>query len=152
MRRAGTARLAAWLKARRCLNSTDVATAAVAAARAQATTLPAQSVGADLVATLDARIREIDEDPAGIDTRIHALVARDDTAQFLLTVAGFGVVLVGAFPARPAAAWTPSTDSPAWQAWHPCHAIQGRSAATCTGPAASTADCCVPATSPSCPA
>ena len=56
IRRAGVTRLAAWLKARGCRNSTAVASMAVEAAKAQASELPSQATGSMLVAKLAATI------------------------------------------------------------------------------------------------
>ena len=47
---------------------------------------------------------------------------------------------------------TPSIGWPALPVWPRSHASPGASAATCTGPTASTADCCEPATWLHCPA
>jgi len=83
LRRIGVSRLAALLKGRGCRDSTRVAEIAVDAARTQTTALPAQTMGAPLVAKLAAQITTIDEDLAQIDTEITAQVARDDKAQLL---------------------------------------------------------------------
>lgn len=100
LRRIGVTRLAAWLKARGCRNSAGVARAAVDAAQEQTTTLPAQAVGSALVTKLAGSIVTIDEDLAGIDAEITALVARDDSAANLLTMPGFGPVLAATFFAQ----------------------------------------------------
>jgi hypothetical protein len=47
---------------------------------------------------------------------------------------------------------TPSTDSPRSPGWHRCPTTPAGSAATFTGPVASTDGCCAPAISPHCPA
>ncbi len=100
LRRIGVTRLAAWLKARGCRNSARVAQLAVDAARSQTTTLSAQTTGAPLVAKLAARIAEIDTDLTKIDAQITDQVSRDDKAQLLLTMPGFGAVLAATFVAQ----------------------------------------------------
>lgn len=70
LRKIGVTRLTAWLKARGCRNSATIATTAIAAAHAQATIVPAQTVAASLVAELAATITAIDDNLAGIDARI----------------------------------------------------------------------------------
>ena len=100
LRRIGVTRLAAWLKSRGCRNSARVAQIAVDAARTQSTTLPAQAIGAALVAKLATRITTIDEDLAQIDTEITAHVSRDENAQLLLSMPGFGAVLAATFVAQ----------------------------------------------------
>lgn len=100
LRRVGVTRLAAWLKARGCRNSAGVAKAAVDAAHAQATTLPAQAVGSQLVTKLAAKIAAIDEDLAGIDAEITGHVAYHQGATNLLSMPGFGPVLAATFLAQ----------------------------------------------------
>lgn len=100
LRRIGVTRLATWLKARGCRNSARVAQLAVDAARCQTTTLSPQNTGAPLVAKLAARISEIDADLTEIDAQITGQVSRDDKAQLLLTMPGFGAVLAATFVAQ----------------------------------------------------
>ncbi|MGC5172078.1 IS110 family transposase [Microbacterium sp. DT81.1] len=100
LRRIGVARLAAWLKARGCRNSAGVAKAAVDAAHAQTTTLPAQAVGSALVTKLAATIAAIDEDLAGIDAEITERFAQHHSATSLLSMPGFGSVLAATFLAQ----------------------------------------------------
>jgi transposase len=100
LRRIGATRLAAWLKARGCRNSSGVAKKAVDAAHAQSTTLPAQTVGSALLTKLAATIAAIDEDLAHIDAEITDHVAHHDSTQLLLTMPGFGPVLAATFIAQ----------------------------------------------------
>ncbi len=100
LRRMGATRLAGWLKARGCRNSARVAQVAVDAAQAQRSALPAQSVGAPLVAKLAAQITAIDADLAQIDTEISTLVSQDADAQLLVSMPGFGAVLAATFLAQ----------------------------------------------------
>lgn len=100
LRRIGVTRLAAWLKARGCRNSAGVAKAAVDAARAQTTALPAHAVGSALVAKLAATIAAIDEDLADIDAEITERLAQHQSATSLLSMPGFGPVLAATFLAQ----------------------------------------------------
>ena len=100
LRRVGVTRLAAWLKARGCRNSAGVAKAAVDAAHAQATTLPAQAVGSALVTKLAAKIAAIDEDLASIDAEITGHVFHHQGATNLISMPGFGPVLAATFLAQ----------------------------------------------------
>ena len=100
LRRIGVTRLTAWLKARGCRNSARVAQLAVDAANTQTTTLPAQAIGESLVASLAGRIADIDADLTRIDAEISTHMARDEKAQLLLTMPGFGTVLAATFYAQ----------------------------------------------------
>lgn len=100
IRRIGATRLTAWLKARGCRNSAGVAKAAVDAAHAQATTLPAQHVGSALVSKLAAKIAAIDEDLTSIDAEITEQLAKHHSAANLISMPGFGPVLAATFLAQ----------------------------------------------------
>lgn len=100
LRRIGVTRLTAWLKARGCRNSAGIAKAAVDAAHAQATTLPAHAVGSQLVTKLAAKIAAIDEDLASIDAEITGHVAHHQGATNLISMPGFGPVLAATFLAQ----------------------------------------------------
>jgi transposase len=100
LRRIGASRLAAWLKARGCRNSVTVAQTAVDAAHSQHTTLPTQTVGAQLVARLAAEITAIDAELAHIDTEITACFEQHRSAEILISMPGFGPVLAATFLAQ----------------------------------------------------
>lgn len=100
LRRIGAARLAAWLKARRCRNSAAVAQAAVDAAHQQTTTLAAQAIGSVLVPKLAAQITAIDMDLAQVDEQILEHFSRHEHAEILLSMPGFGPVLAATFLAQ----------------------------------------------------
>jgi len=93
IRRLGQTRLAAWLQHRGARNSATVAEKAVAAAHAQHTTLPAQTVGATLVAALAEQITAIDQQIAAIEARTEERFRDHERAAVLLTMPGFGPVL-----------------------------------------------------------
>jgi hypothetical protein len=148
LRRIGVTRLTTWLKGRGCRNSTRVAQIAVDAARTQTTTLPAQAIGAPLVAKLAARITTNDEDLAQIDAEITTRISRDDKVQLLLSMPGLGAVPAATF--RSAATSAPSTGSPASLASPQFHTTLDVATATSTGHTASIVGCCEPAISQRC--
>ncbi|WP_373200138.1 IS110 family transposase [Mycobacterium marinum] len=100
LRRIGPTRLATWLKARGCRNSATVAQTAVQAAQTQHTTLPTQTVGAQLVPRLAAEITTIDAELAHVDNEITARFADHDSAEILTSMPGFGPVLAATFLAQ----------------------------------------------------
>jgi transposase len=100
LRRIGVTRLAAWLRKRRCRNSTSVARAAVEAANAQHTMIATQPVGSILVAKLAARITAIDQDLAEVERDINDRFQQHDSAEILLSMPGFGPVLAATFLAN----------------------------------------------------
>ncbi len=100
---------------------------------------------------LAATMAAIDEDLAGIDTEITEHIAQHQSATNLLSMPGFGPVLGATFLAQVGGSSTrsiTSTGLPASPASHPSQETPDASAGTFTGHDASTADCCVPATSP----
>lgn len=100
IRRAGITRIATWLKARGCRNSTAVAKTAVEAAKAQASELPSQATGSMLVAKLAATITAIDDDLATIDAQISEQLGQHSDAEILLSLPGFGPILAATFLAH----------------------------------------------------
>lgn len=100
LRRIGATRLAAWLKARGARNSATVAQMAVAAAQAQRSTLPTQTIGAKLVAKLAVEITAIDEELKQIDIDIASRFERHRSAEILTSMPGFGPVLAATFLAQ----------------------------------------------------
>lgn len=100
LRRLGTARLAAWLRARGCRGSAAMADKALAAAHAQHTTLPTQATGAVLVARLAAKITALDADIAALDAEIAEHLARHDDTDIIISMPGFGPLLAATFIAN----------------------------------------------------
>jgi transposase len=100
LRRIGSTRLAAWLKARGARNSATVAQVAVDAAHAQRSTLPTQTIGAKLVATLAAEITAIDDELKQIDIDIADRFEHHPSAEILTSMPGFGPVLAATFLAQ----------------------------------------------------
>jgi transposase len=100
LRRMGAVRLAAWLRARGCRNSTAMADKALVAAHAQHTTLRTQATGARLVADLAAKITALDGDIAALDAQIAGhLDTHADTA-IITSMPGFGPLLAATFIAN----------------------------------------------------
>ncbi|MEF2978098.1 IS110 family transposase [Subtercola sp. YIM 133946] len=100
LRRAGTTRLAAWLKKRGARNSATVAAKAIDAALTQHTTLPTQPVGAALVSRLAAVITSIDAELSELDTQIVDRFEQHESAGILVSMPGFGPVLGATFLAN----------------------------------------------------
>lgn len=97
IRRAGEARIAAWLRSQGCYNAKAIAAKAVAAARAQSTTLQAQEVGAELVAALARTVLDLHEQVAEIEKQIETRFREHQHAQILLSMPGFGTLLASEF-------------------------------------------------------
>lgn len=93
IRRAGHARLHAWLKKQGARSSAAVAQTAIDAAKSQHTTVPAQHIGELIVAALAQEIITLDKELADLDALITEKVAAHRHAQILLSMPGFGPVL-----------------------------------------------------------
>jgi transposase len=93
IRRAGEARIAAWLRNQGCYNAKTIAAKAVAAAHAQRTTLHAQGIGAEIVTALARNVLDLHEQVADIEKRIEARFQEHQHAQILLSMPGFGTLL-----------------------------------------------------------
>jgi transposase len=97
LRRLGRTRLQAWLKARGCRNSANVANKAVDAAEAQHTNLTTQPMGAMLVARLAAQLQNIDHTLTELDTQIASLFQQHADAEIIISMPGFGPLLGATF-------------------------------------------------------
>lgn len=97
IRRAGEARVAAWLRNQGCYNAKTIAAKAVAAAHAQRTTVQAQEVGADLVAALARTVLDLHEQVAEIEKQIENRFRQHRQAEILLSMPGFGTLLASEF-------------------------------------------------------
>ena len=97
LRRIGARRLTQWLARRKVRNAAGIAERAVAAARAQHTTLPGEARAARLVADLAQRILELDERIKDIDEEITDLLAGDEQAQVIQSLPGMGPLLTAEF-------------------------------------------------------
>jgi transposase len=100
LRRVGVSRLAGWLRKRGCRNSDAVAATAVDAAHQQSTNLPAERIGAELVARLAGEITAIDADLVNLDAQLTSRFHQHEAAEILLSLPGFGPVLIATFLAN----------------------------------------------------
>ena len=97
IRRAGQARIHAWLKKHGARSSAAVATAAVEAAKSQHTIVPAQHMGQEIVAALAREILTLNDELAELDALISEKVSEHQHTQVLLSMPGFGPVLAAEF-------------------------------------------------------
>jgi transposase len=93
LRRAGTARLAAWLRKRKARNADAIATTAIEAANAQRTTVPGQQLAAAMVARLAEEVMTLDTEIGDTDAMIEERFRRHRHAEIILSMPGFGVIL-----------------------------------------------------------
>jgi transposase len=97
LRRAGAARLAAWLRKRKARNADSVAATAMQAARAQHATVPGQDLGAAMVARLAEEVMALDTAISDTDAMIEERFRRHRHAEIVLSLPGFGVILGAEF-------------------------------------------------------
>lgn len=97
IRRAGQARIHAWLKKYGARSSAAVAQAAIDAAKSQDTIVPAQHMGEGVVAALASEILILNEELAALDALISEKVAEHQHTEVLLSMPGFGPVLTAEF-------------------------------------------------------
>lgn len=97
IRRAGTARLAAWLRKRKARNASAIAAAAIAAAEAQHTTVPGQRLAAAMVARLAKEVMTLDTEIADTETMIEDRFRRHRHAEIIVSMPGFGATLGAEF-------------------------------------------------------
>lgn len=97
LRRAGTARLAAWLRKRKARNADAVATTAIEAANAQHSIVPGQQLAAAMVARLAKEVMSLDTEIAETDAMIEDRFRRHRHAEIILSMPGFGVILGAEF-------------------------------------------------------
>nr|WP_204080281.1 IS110 family transposase [Mycobacterium riyadhense] len=97
LRRAGTARLAAWLRKRKARNPDAVAATAIEAANSQHTIVPGQQLAAAMVARLAEEVMTLDTEIGDTDTMIEERFRRHRHAEIILSMPGFGVTLGAEF-------------------------------------------------------
>jgi transposase len=97
LRRAGVARLPAWLRKRKARNADSVAATAMQAARAQHATVPGQDLGAAMVARLAEEVMALDTAISDTDAMIEERFRRHRHAEIVLSLPGFGVILGAEF-------------------------------------------------------
>lgn len=97
LRRAGAARVAAFLRKRKARNADAVATAAIEAANAQYTTVAGQQLAAGVVARLAKEVMALDIEIGDTDAMIEDRFRRHRHAEIILSMPGFGVTLGAEF-------------------------------------------------------
>jgi transposase len=97
LRRAGAARLVAWLQKRKARNADAVAAAAIEAAHAQHTVLPGQDLAADMVARVAQEVINLDTEIASTEMMIEERFRRHRHAEIILSMPGFGFILGAEF-------------------------------------------------------
>jgi transposase len=97
LRRAGAARLAAWLRKRKARNADAVAAAAIEAAKSQHTVVPGQQLAAAMVARLAEEVMTLDTKIGDTDAMIEERFRRHRHAEIILSMPGFGVILGAEF-------------------------------------------------------
>jgi len=97
LRRAGAARLAAWLRKRKARNADAVAATAIDAANAQHSIVAGQQLAAAMVARLAEEVMSLDTEIAETETMIEDRFRRHRHAEIILSMPGFGVTLGAEF-------------------------------------------------------
>ena len=97
LRRAGAARLAAWLRKRKARTADAVAAAAIEAAHAQHTVVPGHDLAAAMVARLAGEVMNLGTEIAATETMIEQRFRRHRHAEIMLSMPGFGVILRAEF-------------------------------------------------------
>jgi transposase len=97
LRRAGTARLAAWLRKRKARNADTVAATAIDAANAQHSIVPGQQLAATVVARLAKEVMALDTEIGDTDAMIEERFRGHRHAEIILSMPGFGVILGAEF-------------------------------------------------------
>ncbi|MDT7765315.1 MAG: hypothetical protein QOC63_4735 [Mycobacterium sp.] len=97
LRRAGAARLVAWLRKRKARNADALAATAVEAAQAQHTVVPGQDLAAAMVARLAGEVMNLDTEIGATETMIEERFRRHRHAEIILSMPGFGVILGAEF-------------------------------------------------------
>ena len=97
LRRAGAARLVAWLRKRKARNADTVAATAIDAANAQHSIVPGQQLAATVVARLAEEVMALDTEIGDTDAMIEERFRRHRHAEIILSLPGFGVILGAEF-------------------------------------------------------
>ena len=97
LRRLGQKRLHSWLRSQGTRSSADVAERAITAAKSQYTTVPAQRVGAPMVAELAQEVLELQSQIDALDTQIAERFGEHHQAEIMLSMPGFGPLLGAEF-------------------------------------------------------
>lgn len=97
IRRAGTSRIAAWLKNRKVRNSAALARTVVEAAEAQFTALPGEKLAATMVARLAKGVMTLDEEITELEDLIEARFREHPHAEVIQSLPGMGTMLSAEF-------------------------------------------------------
>ena len=97
LRRVGQTRLETWLRNRTVRGAADLAAKAVAAAQRQHTTLPAEGLTAQLIATVAGEVMALNEQIKDIDTLIEGRFRQHRHAEVITSLPGIGVLLGAEF-------------------------------------------------------
>ena len=97
LRRAGAARLTAWLAKRKVRNASAVAAKAIEAANAQHSIVPGQNLAATMIARLAKEVMALDTEIGATETMIEDRFRRHRHAEIIVSMPGFGVVLGAEF-------------------------------------------------------
>jgi transposase len=97
LRRAGAARLEAWLRKRKARNASAITATAIEAANAQHAVVPGQPVAAAMVARLAKEVMALDTEIGDTETMIEDRFRRHRHAEIILSMPGFGVALGAEF-------------------------------------------------------
>jgi transposase len=97
LRRAGAARLAAWLRKRKARNADVVAATAIEAANAQHTIVAGERLAAAMVARMAKEVMDLDTEISDTDAMIEDRFRRHRHAEIILSMSGFGVILGAEF-------------------------------------------------------
>jgi transposase len=97
LRRAGAARLAAWLRKRKARNADAVAATAIEAANAQHSVVLGQQLAAAMVARLAKEVMNLDTEIGETETLIEERFRRHRHAEIILSMPGFGIILGAEF-------------------------------------------------------
>jgi transposase len=97
LRRAGGARVTAFLRKHKARNADAVATIAIEAAKAQHTAVPGQQLAAAMVARMAKEVMSLDTEIGDTDAMIEERFRRHRHAEIILSLPGFGVILGAEF-------------------------------------------------------
>ncbi len=97
LRRAGAARVAAFLRKHKARNADSIAASAIEAANAQHTIVPGQQLAATVVARLAKEVMALDTEIGDTDAMIEDRFRRHRHAEIILSMPGFGVILGAEF-------------------------------------------------------
>jgi transposase len=97
LRRAGAARLAAWLHKRKARNADAVAAKALQAAHAQHAIVPGQQLAAAVVTRLAKEVMALDTEIGETDAMIEDRFRRHRDAEIIMSMPGFGITLGAEF-------------------------------------------------------